>query len=267
MKKNKTKILVECAVLVAVATVLSLFKLLDLPYGGSITLASMMPMVLLAFRHGVGWGLMSGFVYGGIQQLLGLNTLSWVTTWQSIIAVILLDYVVAFAGTGLGGIFRKTVKNQPTALALGALVACVLRYVCHVISGCTVWAGLSIPTSAAFMYSLGYNATYMIPETIVTVVAVWYLGSLLDFRKEQPARLEKPQSVTKPVFGRIAGLLVAGGLVFDAVMVFSQLQNPESGEFMITGLSQVAWLPVAIVTAVCGLSAAGLLLWGKKSKK
>ena len=267
MKKNKTRILVECAVLVAVATVLSLFKLLDLPYGGSITLASMLPMVLLSFRHGVGWGLVSGFVYGGIQQLLGLNTLSWVTTWQSIVAVILLDYVVAFAGTGFGGVFRKKVKSQPTALALGALVACVLRYVCHVISGCTVWAGLSIPTSAALVYSLGYNATYMIPETIVTVVAARYLGGLLDFRKEQPTRLEKAQSATKPIFGWIAGLLVAGGLVFDAVMVFSKLQNPETGDFMITGLTQVAWLPVAIVTLVCGLLAAGLTVWGKKSKK
>ena len=267
MKKTKTKTLVECAVLVAVATVLSLFKLLDLPYGGSITLASMLPMILLSFRHGVGWGLASGFVYGGIQQLLGLNTLSWVTTWQSIVAVILLDYVVAFAGTGLGGIFRKKVKNQPAALAFGALVACLLRYVCHVISGCTVWAGLSIPTSAALWYSLGYNATYMIPETIVTVAAAWYLGGLLDFRKEQPTRLEQKTATASPVFGWLAGLLITGGLVFDAVLVFSKLQNPESGEFMITGLANVAWLPVVAVTAVCGLLAAGLLLWGKKSKK
>ena len=117
MKQNKTRKLVECAVLIAVATVLSLFKLLDLPYGGSITLASMMPMILLSYRHGLIWGLGSGLVYGGIQQLLGLNTLSWVTTWQSIVAVILLDYVIAFAGTGLGGVFRKAVKNQAIALS------------------------------------------------------------------------------------------------------------------------------------------------------
>lgn len=265
MKKNKTRILVECAILIAIATVLSLFKLLDLPYGGSITLASMLPMVLLAYRHGLGWGLMSGFAYGAIQQLMGLNTLSWVTTWQSILAVILLDYVIAFAGTGLGGIFRKKVKNQSAALTLGTLVACVLRYVCHVISGCTVWAGLSIPTSAALVYSLGYNATYMIPETIVTVAAAWYLGSLLDFRKEQPTRLERPQQQGKPVFGWIAGLLLAGALVFDAVKVFAPLQDAESGEFVITGLSQVAWGSVGIVTGVCVVLAAVLLWIGKRT--
>lgn len=267
MKQNKTRVLVECAVFIAIATVLSLFKLLDLPYGGSITLASMVPMVLLAYRHGLGWGLMSGLAYGAIQQLMGLNTLSWVTTWQSILAVILLDYVIAFAGTGFGGVFRKRVKNQGVALTLGALVACLLRYVCHVISGCTVWAGLSIPTSAALVYSLGYNATYMIPETIVTMAAAWYLGSVLDFRKAQPTRLERPQQQGKPVFGWIAGLLLAGALIFDAVKVFAPLQDAESGEFVITGLSQVAWGSVGIVTAVCVIAAVVLLFIGKRTAK
>lgn len=267
MKQTKTRILVECAILVAIATVLSLFKLLDLPYGGSITLASMLPMILLSYRHGLVWGLSSGLVYGGIQQLLGLNTLSWVTTWQSILAVILLDYVIAFAGTGLGGVFRKGVKNQATALSLGALLACLLRYVCHVISGCTVWAGLSIPTSAALIYSIGYNATYMIPETIVTVAAAYYIGSVMDFRKAQPTRLESVKSTGNPVFSWLAGLLVAGGLIYDAVAVFSKLQNAETGDFMITGLANVAWVSVAAVTAGCLLVAGALLAIGKKTAK
>ncbi len=267
MKQNKTRTLVECAILIAIATVLSLFKLLDLPYGGSITLASMLPMILLAYRHGLVWGLGSGLVYGAIQQLTGLNTLSWVTTWQSVLAVILLDYVVAFAGTGFGGLFRKRVKSQPAALVLGSLAACVFRYVCHVISGCTVWAGLSIPTGAALLYSFGYNATYMIPETIVTVAMAYYLGSLLDFRKAQPTRVEKPQTFGKPVFGWLAGLFAAGGLIYDAVAVFSKLQNAETGDFMITGLSQVAWIPVVAVTVGCALVAGIMLLVGKKSKR
>ncbi|MBR4868429.1 MAG: energy-coupled thiamine transporter ThiT [Clostridia bacterium] len=267
MKQTKTKTLVECAILIAIATVLSLFKLLDLPYGGSITLGSMVPMILLSYRHGLGWGLGSGLAYGVIQQLLGLNTLSWVTTWQSILAVILLDYVVAFAVTGLGGVFRKAVKNQAAALSLGALLACLLRYVCHLISGCTVWAGLSIPTSAALVYSFGYNATYMIPETIVTLVATYYLGSVLDFRKEQPTRLERSQKSGNPIFGWVAGLIVVVGLVFDAVSIFSNLQNAETGDFMITGLAQVNWLAVGIVTVCCGAVAAVLMALKVKIKK
>ena len=82
MKISRTRALVECAVLLAIATVLSLVKLVDLPYGGSVTVASMLPVVIISYRHGLGYGLLSGAVFGVIQQLLGLNTLSWVTTWQ-----------------------------------------------------------------------------------------------------------------------------------------------------------------------------------------
>ena len=94
---ERNRKLVESALLVAIATVLSMVKLVELPYGGSITLASMLPIVLIAYRSGILWGLGSGFVYGVIQQLLGLKNLSYFTTWQSILAIILLDYLVAFA--------------------------------------------------------------------------------------------------------------------------------------------------------------------------
>ena len=83
MTKNRTLPLVECAIMIALATVLSMVKLAELPYGGSITIASMLPIAIIAYRRGMGWGLGSAFVYAVIQQLLGLNSLSYVTTWQS----------------------------------------------------------------------------------------------------------------------------------------------------------------------------------------
>ncbi|MCQ2414322.1 MAG: energy-coupled thiamine transporter ThiT, partial [Clostridia bacterium] len=89
MKISKTQILVECAVMMALATVLSLFKVVQLPYGGSVTAASMLPLVVLSYRHGTKWGLGAGICYGIRQQLIDLGTLSYVTTWQSVVAVIL----------------------------------------------------------------------------------------------------------------------------------------------------------------------------------
>ncbi len=112
MKNTKTRALVESAILIALATILSLIKLVDLPYGGSITIASMFPIVILSYRFGLRWGCAAGLVYGIIQQLTGLSSLSYVTTWQSIVAVILLDYVIAYAVTGLGGIFRGRIKTS-----------------------------------------------------------------------------------------------------------------------------------------------------------
>ena len=104
--------LVESAMMVALATVLSIFKLIDMPYGGSVTIASAFPMLVLAYRLGVCRGIGAGLVYSAIQLLLGLNTLSYVTGWQSVIAVIMLDYIVAFALVGICGIFRKSSEIQ-----------------------------------------------------------------------------------------------------------------------------------------------------------
>lgn len=264
----RTRKLVEAALLVALATVLSVLKIAELPYGGSITLASMFPILLLAYRHGTLWGLGGATVYAVLQQLLGLNNLSYFTTWQSVLAIIFLDYVIAFAVVGLGGIFRCVTQKQNLALAAGGLLVCVLRYLCHVISGATVWAGLSIPDSAALGYSLIYNATYMIPETIVLIAVAYYLGSLLDFRREQPVRLVRDQSVPSEVgvLSLLAGVFAVVGVIVDVSLIFPRLQNAETGEFDVTGLAVTDgladsfWLPVILVSAVCALVCAGLLV-------
>ena len=152
MAQNKKVVcMVECAILIAIATVLSMIKFVDLPYGGSITAASMLPIILISYRRGLGWGMGSALVYAVIQQLFGLKNLSYATSWQATVAIIMLDYIVAFAVLGLAGMFRKKIKNQTTGLLIGALIVCVLRYFCHVLSGATVWAGISIPTTAAML--------------------------------------------------------------------------------------------------------------------
>lgn len=261
---SRTHKLVECAMMIAIASVLSMVKLIDLPYGGSVTIASMLPIVLISYRHGLGWGLGSGLAYGVIQQLLGLNTLGWVSGWQSIVAVILLDYIVAFAVLGLAGVFRG-MKSQSTALVCGSLLVGVLRYICHVISGATVWAGLSIPDEAALLYSFAYNATYMLPEIIVLVIVTYYLGTAMDLRRDQPTRVIRTESPKGFMVKAGSGLLLAGMLIYDVAAVFSKLQNEETGEFFIQGLSDVNWIRVAIISAVCLIGICALVIYGKSS--
>ncbi|MBQ3063177.1 MAG: energy-coupled thiamine transporter ThiT [Clostridia bacterium] len=273
-RTTKTRRLVESAILLAIATVLSELALVKLPYGGSVTLASMLPVLLIAYRHGTPWGLACGLCYGVLQQLLGLSTLSYFTTWQSIVAIVLLDYLIAFAVIGLGGIFRHRVVRQPAALSLGALLVCILRYICHVISGATVWAGLSIPTEAALLYSLAYNATYMLPETIVTVLLAVYLGSVLDFTGST-LRRRVPQGRTAPqnqgFLTALAGFSVLGATVFDVAMIAARLQNGETGEFDWAGLAGAPftslWLPVIIVSGAALVLAAMLFLVGRRIQK
>ncbi len=257
--KSKTNLLrlVESALLLAVATVLSMVPILSLPYGGSITACSALPILLVAYRHGTPWGLFTGFAYSLLQLLLGLNNLSYFTTPLSVVAVIVLDYLLAFTVLGLGGLFRKAVPSQSCALLLGGLFTGCLRYVLHVISGCTVWAGLSVPTEAALLYSLAYNATYMLPEVLVTLLGVWYLSRALDVRETIPTRAPAVRTQSRPAL--VLGLLGKGALLiaalWDVVEIFDHLQDGETGDFIIKGLQDVNWLKMGIVTAV------GMLLW------
>ena len=259
---SRTRALVECSLMIAIASVLSMVKLVDLPYGGSVTVASMLPIIIIAYRHGLAWGLSSSLAYGVIQQLLGLNTLSYVTTWQSVLAVILLDYIIAFGVIGLAGVFRK-MKSQSAALVYGSILVGVLRYICHVISGATVWAGLSIPSQAALLYSFAYNATYMIPETIVLVIAAYYLGTAIDLRRDQPTRLIRTESPKKLLVKLGSGLLVSGMLIYDVAAVFSKLQDGETGDFFIQGLADVNWIRVIVISAVCLIGVCALVFYGK----
>ena len=256
--KNRVRKLVECAVMIALASALSFFPILKMPYGGSVTFASMLPIILIAYRNGIGWGLGSGFAFAFIQQMLGLDNLSYVSTWQSVLAVIILDYALALVVLGLGGIFRGKLKNQSAEMVLGTVFVCALRYLCHVISGATVWAGISIPTKAALIYSIGYNATYMLPEVIVTAVVAYYVASMIDFRKEKIGRIsasdEKIKLPTSCKVLRIVSTTVAvAATVFDAVAIFSHIQDGDSGEFTFAHMGEVAWTPVIIVSAVAAV--------------
>ena len=177
--------LTESALMIAFATVLSLLKLISLPYGGSVTAASMLPLIIIAYRYCAAWGLFTGLVHGSLQMLLDPGVFSYVTGWKAALAVVLLDYVLAFALIGLAGLWRPVPGNSRATLAAGGITACLCRYLCHVFSGATVWAGLSIPSEEALTFSFSYNATYMLPETVLTVVVAVVLLPRLTGAKKQ----------------------------------------------------------------------------------
>ena len=243
--------MIECSMMIALSTVFSLIKLVDMPYGGSVTIASMLPIVIAAYRHGFLWGLGTALTNSLIQLLLGINNLSYFSTWQSIVAIILLDYVVAFGVFALSGLFRKIEKRQNLAFLYGILLASVLRYICHVISGATVWAGLSIPTNAALIYSLSYNATYMVPETIVLIALGVYLASVIDFGAQYPTRVKTQKLDKVEVYTMIFGwFMLIATMITDIILVAPYLQDPESGEFVFTYLGDVNYVKLAVVSVV-----------------
>lgn len=267
MKNKKVLALVESAVMVALATVLSLLKLAELPAGGSVTFASMLPIVLIAYRHGWCYGLASGTVYGVLQQLLGLKNLFYATSFAAALAIILLDYLIAFAVLGLGGVFRKSGMRQSLALVSGAALASALRFVCHVISGATVWAGLSIPTEAALVGSIAYNATYMLPETMILLLVLFYLSEALDFGSPVPRRIARSRESSVASFAVVlfGGVLFLAAAIYDVIAVFSALQI--SGALSVSGFAAVPWGRVALFTVLGSVAFGASLLIAKYMEK
>ena len=260
MKKN-TLALCEGGLMIALSTVLAMLKLIDFPYGGSVTFAQMLPILIFAYRHGPGYGMGAALTASLIQLLLGLENFSYITpVWYSIVALALFDYVIAYSSFGIVG-FLKNKLDYKTAMVLGAVIGSVIRYFCHFISGFTVWTAFELPTAAGVIYSASYNASYMIPETIVLVTATYYLCSTIDLTKEMPTRAKKIAGDTRTALMRLfSGIAVAAAVIVDTVIVFSELQDADSGEFVLANLANVDWISFAVVTLVCLGSAAVMLL-------
>jgi len=199
----KTRRLTESAMLIALAVVLEIVGksvIPPMPFGGQLTIVSMLPIVLLSYRHGVKWGLISGFGYSLIQMALGAGTVT--AAFQpgyfgdsamlgNALIMCLMDYVAAYTLLGLGGIFRGRLKNHGAALLWGSVTALLARYLCHILSGYILFSGWAEwfftqegfpawgsalvatlnPGMLGFVYSVVYNGMYMVPEMILTAVA------------------------------------------------------------------------------------------------
>ena len=206
--QHNTQRLTESAMLLAVAIVLELASKMfipEMPFGGQVTLASMLPMVLISYRHGVKWGLVAGIAYAFIQMAIGARTVA--AAFQpgyfgdgrmllNAFIMCILDYLLAFTLLGLGGVFRNHIKRPGVSLACGSLVALGARYLAHVLSGYILFAGWAewfftqegfpvwgmtlvenlSPNMLGFTYSLVYNAMYMVPEMIITAIAAMLIG-------------------------------------------------------------------------------------------
>ncbi|MBR5262314.1 MAG: energy-coupled thiamine transporter ThiT [Clostridia bacterium] len=207
--KNKTNIntmrLTVSAIMVAMSTVLSFIKFSELPYGGSVTLFSFVPILFVGYAYGAKWGLSAGIVYGILQTVFGISgAVSGAGfAWYQVLLCALLDYIIAGATLGLGGAFKKLIRNPSLSFGLGSLFACVLKYISHFLSGYILFgtyaewffeegagmeygAGILATYSGnvlSAVYSLIYNATFMLPETIITVIMACIIISVKPLRK------------------------------------------------------------------------------------
>ncbi|MBO7293710.1 MAG: energy-coupled thiamine transporter ThiT [Clostridia bacterium] len=187
MNRTRTLALAECALLLAAAVALSYVKIIQLPFSGSVTLLSMLPLCLVSLRHGIGWGLGTAFAYSWFQILQG-GVFAWGLTPGILIASLFLDYILAFTVLGLAGLFRR---RGILGVVAGVTLVCALRFLSHLLAGAVLWANLEEFVAFGrewvgrpWLYSLCYNGVYMLPETVFTS-----LGAFILFRVPETRRI------------------------------------------------------------------------------
>ena len=184
-----TLTLVEGAAMIALAAVLSLIKIYKLPWGGSITLLSMLPVCMFSIKHGVKKGLVISVLYSVVQLFLDLSeVLSWGLTAGILVACFALDYILAYSMLGFAGLFNK--KGMGGWIA-GTVIAMLLRLAMLYLSGVLIWHSVgeiwNLNIGNQYIYSLIYNGSYMVPEILFTVIA-----SVIMFRIPQLQKMIRP---------------------------------------------------------------------------
>ena len=174
--KTNTRRMVETALMLAIGTVLSVLSFQGVwALGGSITFCSMLPLVVLSWRWGWKWGLLSAFVFSVLQLMLGYANVQYATSIGMAVLIVLFDYILAFSAIGLSGLFRGKFQSERTGIVVSIVVTFLLRLACHCVSGVWVWEALW-PNElgwAAPIWSIAYNASYMLPEILITGIAAF----------------------------------------------------------------------------------------------
>lgn len=174
---RKTKTLCEASIFIALALVLETISLYKLPNGGSVTLSAV-PLVLFAVRSGCGWGAMAGFVFGGINYMMGGRAIDWAT--------IICDYFLAFAMLGFGaGLFRK----KRLGVVFGSLTGGALQFLTSYLVGVFVWGKympevfLGMPMTSPWVYAFLYNIIWAVPDSTLAVVVFLVLYQMKPMRR------------------------------------------------------------------------------------
>ncbi|MDY7432995.1 energy-coupled thiamine transporter ThiT [Bacillus sp. V26] len=170
--------LIEIAIMTAAAVILDIVSgmFLRMPQGGSISIM-MIPIFLISFRWGVKAGLTTGLLTGLVQIAIGNLFLQHPVQ-------LLLDYIAAFAVVGISGFFASAVRKSALSKAKGKLIVSIicavfigsfLRYAAHVISGAVFFGSFAPKGTPVWIYSLTYNATYMVPSFIICAIVLCLL--------------------------------------------------------------------------------------------
>jgi thiamine transporter len=206
--KFDTRSIVYGGICVALSFALSYVKI-TFAFGGSITLAGMLPLFIYCYVFGVGKGLLVGLIYGILQFIQAPYFLN--------VPQFFLDYILPFAAVGLAGVFKKILPKK-TSIMLGLGLFSIVRLACHIVGGITFYnmgyiANLPIfgagENFSALIYSSLYNMLYMVPETAILYAVLIPMTLTKTF--DLLAKMMYPKTLNRPAVPDIAAEPSDGG--------------------------------------------------------
>lgn len=182
---TKLQKLTTCSMLVALASVLCVIsKLIPAPWlqGGSVTLASMVPIIAASEILGLKYGLLTSVVFSVLQMIppVGGFYPPPTQTFVSFVLVVMLDYLLSYSALGLSGLICKGFRYKKFSYALAGFITTCIRYLCHIASGLLIWGVYAPEGQTVLYYSVFYNGSYMIPEIIITTGVLIFITPVID---------------------------------------------------------------------------------------
>lgn len=169
--------------MLALSIALSFVIIWPMPMGGSVTLLSMLPVMLISVKHGLSKGVSTALLFGVFNLIMGIakgNVFVYCVTPLAVVICVLFDYLLPFGLLGFAGIFKK---KGNWGILVGMALVIVLRFFCHYITGFTIWGQWAAEGQSKYIYSLLYNGQYMLPECIFTLISAGILINIPHIRK------------------------------------------------------------------------------------
>ena len=187
IQSKKVLALTQSAIFIALATILSFLPVYEMPMGGSVTLASMLPILFIGLKFGYKWGFATSGSYALIQLLQAIikgNVFVYCTTFMTVVVCALWDYIIPFTILGFSAYARpkgEKLSIVKVSITFGVLI--LIRFFCHYITGVVIWGQWAPDGMGKYLYSLIYNGQYMLPELIITLVISIFLLSSSQIEK------------------------------------------------------------------------------------
>ena len=180
--------LTECAVMLALSFALSFAKVFEMPMGGSVTIASMLPIMLISIKYGLGAGLSTCFLYSLtqlMQAIMSANVFPYCQSTGALIVCILFDYIVPFTLLGLACLpkLMKLTKNVEINIYIGIVSVIALRFICHFITGVVIWGQWAPDGMGKYLYSFLYNGGFLGADSLICIICAVLMLRKQEIRK------------------------------------------------------------------------------------